>query len=76
MDDDVLAYFSWLRAHEDEAERAVRAGLTVSQAVSKLQIVAGHSLPMRIGIAAGQVAFDEVHQVSKSCRALPSGGPL
>ena len=27
MGDGVLAYFGWPRAHEDEAERAVRAGL-------------------------------------------------
>ena len=33
MGDGVLAYFGWPRAHEDEAERAVRAGLAVSQAV-------------------------------------------
>ena len=29
MGDGVLAYFGWPRAHEDEAERAVRAGLAV-----------------------------------------------
>jgi class 3 adenylate cyclase len=27
MGDGVLAYFGWPKAHEDEAERAVRAGL-------------------------------------------------
>ena len=27
MGDGVLAYFGWPQAHEDEAERAVRAGL-------------------------------------------------
>ena len=29
MGDGVLAYFGWPRAHEDEAERAVRAGLAI-----------------------------------------------
>ena len=31
MGDGVLAYFGWPRAHEDDAERAVRAGLTLMQ---------------------------------------------
>ena len=31
MGDGVLAYFGWPRAHEDEAERAVRAGLAISR---------------------------------------------
>ena len=30
MGDGVLAYFGWPQAHEDEAERAVRAGLALS----------------------------------------------
>ena len=33
MGDGVLAYFGWPRAHEDEAERAVRAGLEIAGAV-------------------------------------------
>src|ERR687892_681713 len=36
MGDGVLAYFGWPRAHEDDAERAVRAGLELSGAVGKL----------------------------------------
>ena len=32
MGDGVLAYFGWPRAHEDEAERAVRAGLAIAAA--------------------------------------------
>ena len=31
MGDGVLAYFGWPRAHEDDAERAVLAGLTASR---------------------------------------------
>ena len=31
MGDGVLAYFGWPRAHEDEAERATRAGLAIVQ---------------------------------------------
>jgi hypothetical protein len=38
MGDGVLGYLGWPRAHEDEAERAVRAGLAISSAVAKLAI--------------------------------------
>ena len=33
MGDGVLAYFGWPQAHEDEAERAMRAGLALAAAV-------------------------------------------
>src|SRR5262245_16517392 len=36
MGDGVLAYFGWPKVHEDEAERAVRAGLAIIAAVAKL----------------------------------------
>jgi class 3 adenylate cyclase len=36
MGDGVLAYFGWPRAHEDDAERAVRAGLELAEAVGRL----------------------------------------
>jgi class 3 adenylate cyclase len=36
MGDGVLAYFGWPRAHEDEAERAVRAGLAVVDPMARL----------------------------------------
>ena len=35
MGDGVLAYFGWPRAHEDEAERAVRAGLAITAAIGR-----------------------------------------
>ena len=41
MGDGVLAYFGWPKAHEDAAERAVRAGLAVTGAVARLTTPAG-----------------------------------
>jgi class 3 adenylate cyclase len=38
MGDGVLVYFGYLRAHEDDAERAVRAGLGVIDAVGRLDV--------------------------------------
>ena len=55
MGDGILAYFGWPRTHEDEAERAVRAGLVVVEAVSRLENPLGGHLSARVGIASGLV---------------------
>ena len=60
MGDGVLAYFGYPRAHEDEAERAVRAGLVISEAVAKLQTAAAAPLSTRVGIATGQVVVGDL----------------
>ncbi|HEX8262669.1 MAG TPA: adenylate/guanylate cyclase domain-containing protein, partial [Allosphingosinicella sp.] len=59
LGDGVLAYFGWPRAHEDDAERAVRAGLAVARAVEQLQTSAG-PMAARMGIATGPVVVGEV----------------
>jgi class 3 adenylate cyclase len=56
--DGVLIYFGWPQAHESDAERAVRAGLAVTAAVSE-KIVGGQRLQVRIGIATGLVVIGE-----------------
>ena len=60
MGDGVLAYFGWPQAHEDEAERAVRAGLELVDGVAKLDTPAGTTLAARIGIATGLVMVGEL----------------
>ena len=55
MGDGVLAYFGWPRAHEDEAERAVRAGLALVGAVGQPGDAARSPLAARVGIATGLV---------------------
>ena len=55
MGDGVLAYFGWPRAHEDDAERAVRTALAVTEAVARLKTLAGEPLVTRVGIATGLV---------------------
>ena len=59
MGDGVLAYFGWPRAHEDEAERAVRAGLAIVGSVARLR-VAEEALACRVGIATGLVVVGEL----------------
>ena len=51
MGDGVLIYFGYPQAHEDDAERAVRAGLAVIEAVGKLP--GREDLSVRLGIATG-----------------------
>jgi class 3 adenylate cyclase/predicted ATPase len=51
MGDGVLIYFGYPQAHEDDAERAVRAGLAVVEAVG--QLPARENLSVRLGIATG-----------------------
>src|SRR5262244_3568267 len=60
MGDGVLAYFGYPRAHEDGAERAVRAGLALVEAVSKVAIPGGGRLHARVGIATGSVVVGEL----------------
>src|SRR6516162_8944748 len=55
MGDGVLAYFGYPRAHEDDAERAVRAGLEIATAVRNLETLGTERLAVRIGIATGLV---------------------
>jgi class 3 adenylate cyclase/tetratricopeptide (TPR) repeat protein len=55
--DGVLVYFGYPQAHEDDAERAVRAGLELTAAVAGLK--ARTSLQTRVGIATGQVVVGD-----------------
>jgi len=57
MGDGLLVYFGYPQAHEADAERAVRAGLAIIDAVPRLNTAAGPpgTLNVRIGIATGLV---------------------
>jgi len=59
MGDGVLLYFGYPRAHEDDAERAVRAGLDVIGAVGRL-VVKSVELQARVGIATGLVVVGDL----------------
>ncbi|HKN30795.1 MAG TPA: adenylate/guanylate cyclase domain-containing protein [Roseiarcus sp.] len=60
MGDGVLAYFGYPEAHEDDAERAVRAGIAIVEGAPKLVTAAGSPLHVRIGIATGLVVVGDV----------------
>lgn len=64
MGDGILVYFGYPRAHEDEAERAVRSGLAVMDAIRNLNTDMGRregiDLAVRIGIATGVVVVGDL----------------
>jgi class 3 adenylate cyclase/predicted ATPase len=59
MGDGVLVYFGYPQAHEDDAERAVRAGLGVIDGVGRLD-VKSVELQARVGIATGLVVVGDL----------------
>jgi class 3 adenylate cyclase/tetratricopeptide (TPR) repeat protein len=55
--DGILIYFGWPTAHEEDAERAVRAALEIAQTVKRASPT--EALSVRIGIATGPVVVGE-----------------
>jgi class 3 adenylate cyclase len=58
MGDGVLVYFGYPEAHEDDAERSVRAALALAEAVARLKSQA--PLQTRVGIATGLVVVGDL----------------
>ena len=65
--DAVLAAFGVAQAHEDDAERAIRAALAILDGVDEL------GLEARIGIESGEVVVDTATRPSRPAR--PSTSP-
>ena len=59
MGDGILAYFGYPQAHEDDAERAVRAGLALIDRIGNLGFAIGR-LDVRVGIATGEVIVGDL----------------
>jgi class 3 adenylate cyclase/predicted ATPase len=59
MGDGVLVYFGYPQAHEDDAQRAVRAGLRAIDAIPRLD-VRSVKLRARVGIATGLVVVGDL----------------
>ena len=60
MGDGVLVYFGYPGAHEDDAERAVRAGLAIVEGTPKLEIALAGPLHVRVGVATGIVVVGDL----------------
>ncbi len=65
--DGVLAHFGFPQAHEDDAERATRAGLELVAAVPRLVTPARQTLKARVGIATGVVVVGDLLNPHASC---------
>ena len=76
LGDGVLAYFGWPQAYEDQAERAIRAGLDAVEVVNDVRIGDGHSLEARVGIATSQVVVgDLVGESGRDAEAVTGETP-
>lgn len=58
MGDGVLVYFGYPESREDDAERAVRAGLAIVDAIERLAV--SEQLQVRVGIATGVVVVGDL----------------
>lgn len=73
LGDGVLIYFGYPRAHEDDAERAIRAGLAIVEELNDLKARQGAALQTRIGIATGLVVAGDLVGVGVSEAKAISG---
>jgi class 3 adenylate cyclase len=83
LGDGVMAYFGWPEAHDNDAERAARAGLAILEAISKLNDHPTRpELTARVGIDSGAVVvgpgagkdadvFGDAPNIARECRRRP-----
>ena len=82
LGDGALVYFGYPQAQENDAERALHAGLAIVEAVSARGLIAvardTPPLSVRVGIHAGSVVLSEDAElygdVPKYCSACADGG--
>jgi predicted ATPase/class 3 adenylate cyclase len=60
LGDGLLVYFGYPHAHENDAERAVRAGLDIVAAIPRLETAASAPLKARVGVATGVVVVGDL----------------
>ena len=71
--DGILTYFGWPTAHEEDAERAVRAALEIVHTVKRTS--ATEDLAIRIGIATGPVVVGEQAGVGDQSKLAVGSAP-
>src|SRR6202521_2273196 len=88
LGDGVMAVFGWPAAHDNDAERAARAGLALLDAIAKLNEQPGHArLSARVGIDSGTVVigkgagheaevFGDVPNIAASVQAAAEPGTV
>jgi class 3 adenylate cyclase/tetratricopeptide (TPR) repeat protein/ABC-type lipoprotein export system ATPase subunit len=75
LGDGAIVYFGWPSAGEDQAARAVRAGLEAVAAVGQLPLAEGSMelLAARVGIATGQVVVGDLEDGEVGSRGMVTG---
>ena len=80
LGDGLLVYFGYPRAHEDDAQRAVRAGLGIVEALGplqkRLQQEQGVSLAVRVGIHTGLVVVGAIGEGARHERLALGEAPI
>ncbi len=71
--DGILTYFGWPKAHEEDAERALRAALEIVQSVKRAS--SSETLSVRIGIATGPVVVGEQAGVGEQSKLAVGSTP-
>jgi len=62
LGDGIMAYFGWPHAHEEDAERAIRAAMEIVNAIPEMratEFLLKEPLRVRIGVATGPVVLGE-----------------
>jgi class 3 adenylate cyclase/predicted ATPase len=62
LGDGIVAFFGYPLAHEGEAERAIHAGLSIIDSLSRLDVAEVGRLQVRIGIATGLVVVSSAEK--------------
>ena len=73
LSDGVLVYFGYPAADEHDADRAVRAGLAIVEAIRALKVSADTALRARVGIATGVIVIGEQPDDSGTLRSIAIG---
>src|SRR5690242_15386120 len=71
--DGILTYFGWPTAHEDDAERAIRAALEIVQTAKRASTT--EALSVRIGIATGPVVVGEAAGTGEQAKLAVGSTP-
>jgi class 3 adenylate cyclase len=72
--DGILTYFGWPTAHEEDAERAVRAALEIVQTVKRASST--EDLSVRVGIATGPVVVGETAGAGDQSKLAVGSTPI
>ena len=73
MGDAVLAFFGYPRAHEDSAERAVRAALAIVGGIGGITTPDGQPVSVRIAVCSGPAFFGEIMQHGSAREPIVTG---